>query len=100
MAHWLKITLVLGGMCWTSGLVIVVWHTHNLIGESLFAVGVLVGIMHLVFHLMLIFRSSDIQAFYKVLLLWFLLAFSLLSGYILSILCWYRGHQSAAELLA
>ncbi|WP_196140300.1 hypothetical protein [Aliikangiella sp. G2MR2-5] len=64
---------------------------------SLF-IGILVGIVLLVMHLVSIFRYGSAHIGFKLLLAWFLVAFSIFAGYLLTIICLVKKKPNIVEV--
>lgn len=58
------------------------------------------GIAQLMIHLNFIFKNSNIMLGHKILIVWVLVSFALISGYILSLICLNRRSEDVSSLFS
>ena len=101
MSNWFAISFMTGIAFFILGIggQIALYPVEDEIISSLFFLSVVSGLVQLGMHMKLIYSVAGMSLTYKILLFWILLSFGLISGYILTLLCWYKKVPNISDII-
>jgi hypothetical protein len=101
MSNWFAISFMTGIAFFIVGMggLFALYPVEDDIISSLFFLSVVSGLVQLGMHMKHIYSFSGMPLTYKLLLFWVLLCFGLISGYILTMLCWYKKVSNISQIL-